>query len=263
MNAPPMAAPANDADLTWLFDVAESAIGWASSFDPLCAIAMSGLTDGSSSGRSPDGRMVRVVGKSAAGRPRAAAKLRALTEAWNALSSHDRAVLFAGYASHRVHPQHRKRLGNWPGVILVLPSVIAAYRAAGARIAANDARRRAAFPVEIRAGRSSHDVADGEAVSRSHAGTVAYRPGAAPPAIPTLLEWLTETNGPRIDSDALRCGASARARGEVCCAVHAAEDEVRRAWTNWNAVRVAALKQHGLLAYRATPRGFVFRREED
>lgn len=256
-----ISAPAHDADLTWLFEMAESAIGWASSFDPLCAIAMSGLNDGSGAARSPDGRMVRIVGKGPGGQPLPAAKLRALTEAWNALPVASRQVLHGAYARHRVHPQHKKKLGHWPGVVVILPMVVEQYDDACRRIQANHLRHQAQSEPEVRTSRASHSIDDGERVQHDQHGTVVYRPGGSQAEVPTLLEWLTESRGPRIDAGKLRCGDSVS--GTNCCAVHTSESAVGDAWAAWNELKVAALKRHNMLRHRATPRSFSFRRDED
>lgn len=262
MRATPVAAPPDDADLRWFFSESDAAIGFSSSFDPLCAIAQAGPSDGSSAGRSPDGKMVRIVGQSPSGAALPARKLRALSEAWAAVDASNRQVLWAAYARHRVHPQHKKKLGHWPAVVMMLEVVTAAYAETCARLEVAHRRRlerqgAARVTLEREVERTVDE--DGN-VSVRRIKTVAVSRGEATrPDVPSLLEWLTESVGPRIDQTALRCGVSATK--PACCAVHDSEARVLAAWDEWDKARHAALRRHGITRREATPRTFTFRRD--
>jgi plasmid stability protein len=265
-------APPEDADLRWYFNDASAAVGFSSSFDPLCAIAQSGPSDGSGSGRSPDGKMVRVLDMSS----KPARRLRALDEAWSKMTAEHRAVLRQAYDKERTRQhRHMRKLGHWPGVLAELNSVKEQYAQAMAK--AQAAHENTIGPPVYVSQRTEQRVVDGEegreVKTSSEAVLMVTRNKPVHVAMPSVVDWLLATKGPRIDSSRLRCSATTDVQCSIIvlgqtqnvdwrCAIHAATIAVNQAWQAWDVARHRALKAHGIVKGVRTPRDFVFRRDE-
>jgi hypothetical protein len=196
--------------------------------------------------------MVRVVDTYAARR------LRALTQAWRALTVQHRQVLWWAYNKTQVHPQHRRKLGHWPRVLIELEVVQGMYREARQKIQAAHENKLTRHVTRERVALSE---VEGREASEIVATLTASWSGAAHAVAPSIFEWVTNTSGPRIDAARLRCGAVPGERG--CCAIHDASRAVDEAWACWQVAKLESLRAHRIVRTARTPRDFVFRRESE